>query len=143
MTPSQTAMLWPGFALAGLTFVVMAEMYRRRFRQMRRERIAPDAVATSVQSAERLTDSAASDNFRNLLELPVLFYVALLLAHATDQAAADVLVLAWLFVALRVVHSAVQCMGNRVVPRFIAFICGALVLLLLWARLALGVFAHV
>ena len=141
--PSQTAMLWPGFALAGLTFLVMAEMYRRRFRQMRRERIAPDAVATSVQSAQRLTDSAASDNFRNLLELPVLFYVALLLAYATGQAASDVVALAWLFVALRVVHSAVQCMGNRVVPRFIAFISGALVLLLLWARLAYGVFAHV
>lgn len=136
-------MLWPGFALAGLTFGIMVEMYRRRFRQMRRDRIAPDAVATSVQSAQRLTDSAASDNFRNLLELPVLFYVALLLAYATGQASTDVWLLAWAFVALRAAHSAIQCIGNRVVPRFIAFISGAVVLLLLWARLALGVFAHV
>lgn len=141
--PSPTAMLWPGFALAGLTFLVMAEMYRRRFRQMRRERIAPDAVATSVQSAQRLTDSAASDNFRNLLELPVLFYAAVLLAYATGLTSTDVQVLAWLFVALRVVHSAIQCIGNRVVPRFIAFIRGALVLIMLWARLAYGVFADV
>lgn len=143
MTPSPTAVLWPGFALAGLTFVVMAEMYRRRFRQMRRERITPDAVATSAQAAQRLTDSAASDNFRNLLELPVLFYAAVLLAYATGLASTDVQVLAWLFVALRVVHSAIQCIGNRVVLRFIAFICGALVLIMLWARLAYGVFADV
>ena len=136
-------MLWPGFALAGLTFLVMAEMYRRRFGQMRRERIAPATVATSAQSAQRLTDSAAADNFRNLLELPLLFYVALLLAYVTGQASTAIVVLAWLFVGLRAVHSAIQCMGNRVVPRFIAFICSAFVLLLLWGRLAHGVLNHV
>ena len=143
MTPSSTAVLWPGFALAGLTFLVMAEMYRRRFRQMRRERIAPAAVATSVQSAQRLTDSAAADNFRNLLELPVLFYAALLVAQATGQATTDVVMLAWLFVLLRITHSAIHCIGNRVVPRFLAFIIGSIVLLLLWVRLAYGVSSHV
>jgi len=143
VTPSSTAVLWPGFALAGLTFLVMAEMYRRRFTQMRRERITPGAVATSAQSARLLTDSAAADNFRNLLELPLLFYVALLLAYVTGQDQAAILVLAWLFVGLRAAHSAIHCIGNRVVPRFIAFICSALVLLLLWGRLAHGVFTHV
>lgn len=143
MTPSPTAVLWPGFALAGLTFLVMAEMYRRRFRQMRRERSTPDGVPTSLQSAQRLTDIAASVDFRHLLELPVLLHVALLLAYATGLVAADVQVLAWLLVAWRVVHSARQCIGNRVVSHFIAFICGALVLIMLWARLAYGVSADV
>ena len=136
-------MLWPGFALAGLTFLVMAEMYRRRFRQMRRERSTPNGMLTSLRSARRLSDSAASVDFRHLLELPVLFHVALLLAYVTGLAAADVQVLAWLLVAWRVVHSAIQCIDNRVVPHFIAFICGALVLIMLWARLAYGVSADV
>ncbi|PBS11499.1 hypothetical protein CMZ82_14370 [Lysobacteraceae bacterium NML93-0792] len=143
MTPSQTAMLWPGFALAGLTFVVMAEMYRRRFRQMRRERSTPGGVPTSLRSARQLTDSAASVDFRHLLELPVLFHVALVLAYATGLASTDVQVLAWLLVAWRVVHSAIQCIDNRVVPRFIAFICGTLFLIMLRARLAYGVSADV
>ncbi len=142
MGGSATAVLWPGFALAALTFGVMAEMYRRRLGQMRRERIAPQAVATSAQSTHRLTDSAAADNFRNLLELPLLFYVALLLAHATGQASAGVLALAWAFVALRCAHSAIHCTGNRVVPRFLAFVAGAFVLLALWARLAWGLAGH-
>ena len=52
-----------------------------RIGQMKRERIHPQSVATSAQAAARLTDSRAADNFRNLFELPVLFYVvALLLA---------------------------------------------------------------
>lgn len=136
-------MLRPGFAPAGPTVVVMPEMYRRRFRQMRREWSTPNGVPTSLRSARRLTDSAASVDFRHLLELPVLFLVALLLAYATGLAAADVEVLAWLLVAWRVVHSAMQCIDNRVVPHFIAFICGALVLIMLWARLAYGVPADV
>ena len=136
-------MRWPGFAPAGLTFVVKAEMDRRRFRQMFREWSTPDGVPTSLRSARRLSDSAVSLDFRHLLELPVLFLVALLLAYATGLAAADVQVLAWLLVAWRVVHSAIQCIDNRVVPHFIAFICGALVLIMLWARLAYGVSADV
>ena len=136
-------MLWPGFAPAGLSVVVMPEMYRRRFRQMRRERSTTNGMLTSLRSARRLTDSAASVDFRHLLELPVLFHVALLLAYATGLAAADVQVLAWLLVAWRVVHSAIQCIDNRVVPRFIAFICGTLFLIMLRARLAYGVSADV
>ena len=128
-------MLWPGFALAGLTFLVMAEMYRRRFRQMRRERIAPDAVATSVQSAERLTDSAASDNFRNLLELPVLFYFGVAVALAVGVRDPWVVAFAWGFVALRIAHSAIQCGYNRVMHRFRVFLLGVAVLLLFWIRL--------
>ena len=135
-------MLWPGFAPAGLSVVVMPEMYRRRFRQMRRERSTPNGVPTSLRSARRLTDSAASVDFRHLLELPVLFHVALL-PYVTGLAAADVQVLAWLLVAWRVVHSAMQCIDNRVVPRFIAFICGTLFLIMLRARLAYGVSADV
>lgn len=136
-------MLRPGFAPAGPTVVVMPEMYRRRFRQIRRERSTPGGVPTSLRSARRLSDSAVSLDFRHLLELPVLFLVALLLAYATGLVAADVEVLAWLLVAWRVVHSAIQCIDNRVVPHFIAFICGALVLIMLWARLAYGVPADV
>ena len=137
------AVLWPGFALVALTAIVMAEMYRRRLGQMRRDRIPPQAVATSVQSSRLLTDSMASDNFRNLLELPVLFYAALVFAYLGGQFGADVLALAWSFVGLRVVHSVIHCIGNRVVPRFLVFIAGAVVLFALWVRLALGMSGHV
>lgn len=136
------AVLAPGFALVALTFAVMAVMYARRFAQMRRDAIAPQAVATSAQSARLLTDSAAADNFRNLLELPLLFYVALLTAVAAGQGGTAVVVLAWAFVATRVLHSGFQCLGNRVVPRFLSFIAGAAVLLSLWGRLAWGVWLH-
>src|SRR3546814_8299333 len=81
-------------------------MYTMRISQMKRERIHPQAVATAAQSAARLTDSRAADNFRNLCELPVLFYLALTVAAVSGLVTTTTLVLAWLFVLLRVAHSA-------------------------------------
>ena len=65
-------------------------------------------LATSAQAAALLTDSRAADNFRNLFELPVLFYVALVVADRIGMVDGISLGLAWAFVALRVVHSAIQ-----------------------------------
>ena len=135
---SDTSIFLPVLAMAVLTFAVWWRMYFMRIGQMKRERIHPQRVATSAASASLLTDSRAADNFRNLYELPVLFYVALLVAAHTDLVTPTTHVLAWLFVALRVVHSAIHCTYNKVWHRFISYALGGLVLWMLWGYLALG-----
>ncbi len=130
------AMLWPVFALAALTFLVWCRMFVVRIGQMKRERIHPQSVATSSQAAARLTDSKVADNLRNLFELPVLFYAAALIAAFAGLATPVLLVLAWLFVALRIAHSAIHCTYNKVMHRFVAYLAGGVVLWLLWAYLA-------
>lgn len=130
------AIFLPALAMAALTFVVWWRMYFMRIGQMKRERIHPQAVATSAQAAARLTDSRAADNFRNLFELPVLFYLALVVAAQAQLASAAVLALAWLFVALRVLHSAIHCTYNKVMHRFHAYVAGGMVLWVLWGVLA-------
>ena len=131
-------MFMPALAMAALTFVVWWRMYFVRIGQMKRERIHPQAVATSAQAASRLTDSCAADNFRNLFELPVLFYVALVAAAMTGQVSMATLSLAWLFVLLRVAHSAIQCTYNKVMHRFYAYLAGGMVLWALWAVVGWG-----
>jgi hypothetical protein len=98
-------------------------------------------VATSAQMAARLTDTRASDNFRNLFELPVLFYVALLVLASTGHVSPATLLLAWLFVVLRVLHSAIHCTYNRVVHRFYAYLAGGVVLWVLWGVIAVDLLA--
>ncbi len=132
------AILLPDLAMAALTFVVWWAMYFQRIGQMKRERIHPQAVATSIQAAARLTESNRADNFRNLFELPVLFYFALTVAHLSGQVNAATLALAWLFVALRVVHSAIHCTYNKVMHRFYAYLAGGLALWALWGVLGYG-----
>ncbi|HZP65612.1 MAG TPA: MAPEG family protein [Rudaea sp.] len=129
---------WPAVAMAALTMVVWFRMYTMRVAQMRRERIHPQAVATSAEAAAKLTDSRGADNFRNLFELPVLFYLALVVAAQTGQVNALTLGLAWIFVALRIAHSAIHCTYNRVMHRFYAYLAGGFTLWILWAALAFG-----
>src|SRR6476469_5230308 len=113
-------------------------MYFMRIGEMKRERIHPQAVATSADMAARVKDTRASDNFRNLFELPVLFYLALVVAALTGQVNTATLGLAWAFVALRIVHSAIHCTYNKVMHRFSAYLVGGLVLWALWCVLAIG-----
>ncbi|MCI4566488.1 MAPEG family protein [Lysobacter sp. CFH 32150] len=134
----QHAIFLPALAMVVLTFAVWWRMYFIRIGEMRRERIHPQSVATSTQMAARLVDTRAADNFRNLFELPVLFYLALVVAALTAQVNAITLALAWLFVVLRVAHSWIQCGYNTVMHRFAAYVAGGLVLWTLWGVLAFG-----
>jgi hypothetical protein len=128
--------LLPALVMVALTFLVWCRMYFVRIGQIRRERIPPQAVASSVQAAARLTDTRASDNFRNLFELPVLFYLAVVVIALSGTASRSALALAWLFVALRVVHSVIHCSYNRVMHRFPVHFSSTLVLWGLWAVIA-------
>jgi hypothetical protein len=129
---------WPGVAMVALTFVVQMRMYVTRIGEMKRERIHPQSIANSAQAAARLTDTRAADNFRNLFEMPVLFYAALTVAFLSAQVNAATLALAWAFVALRVVHSAIQCGDNKVMHRFQAYMASSFALWILWGVLAYG-----
>jgi hypothetical protein len=122
--------------MAALAFAVWLRMYFTRVKEMRRLRIHPQSVATSAQAAERLVDTRAADNFRNLFELPVLFYTALGIAFAIGAVDLPLLTLAWLFVALRVAHSAIHCSYNRVMHRFATYAAGGFVLWTIWGVLA-------
>ena len=48
---------------------------------------------------------------------------------------------AWLFVALRIAHSAIQCSYNRVMHRFAVFLAGFALLGAMWAGFALSYLA--
>jgi len=135
---ASASIFWPLVAMVVLTLVVMLMMARERVGQLRRNRVHPQAVATSVQMAARVSDTRCADNFRNLFELPVLFYAALLVAFVTAQGSGLVVGLAWAFVALRVAHSAIHCSYNKVMHRFAVFLAGGAVLFVLWGRLAWG-----
>jgi hypothetical protein len=129
------AILWPAVAMASLTFLVWVRLYHLRLGEMARKRIDAQALASAADSARLLLDTRASDNFRNLFELPVLFYAALLLALWAGADDPALRVLAWSFAAARVVHSGIHCTYNRVMHRFAVYALGGLLLWTLWARL--------
>lgn len=128
-------LFWPMIAMAGLTFLVWLRMFQTRVGEMKRRRIHPQSVAQSAQMAQLVEDSRAADNFRNLFELPVLFYAAMLLCLQAGIDSMAILVLAWAFVALRALHSYIHCTYNRVMDRFKAYVLSGFVLWAIWGLL--------
>ena len=119
-------------ALVLLTFVVGALLLFTRVEEMRRKRIHPQAASTSAKMAARLENIQAADNFRNLFEVPVLFYALVAVALATHQTPPWLVTCAWAFVVLRVVHSLIHCTYNKVVHRLSAFLCSFGLLVAMW-----------
>lgn len=131
----------PVFAMVGLTFVVWLRLYQTRIGEMKQKRIHPQRVATSAEMAQLVADTRAADNFRNLFELPVLFYAAVFMAVLFGVTTQTFMWMAWTFVALRIVHSGIHCTYNRVKDRFTAYLLSSLSLWAIWAYLALHLLA--
>ena len=124
-------------ALVVLTSVVGFRMLFCRVREMRGKRIHPQKAATSVQMGARLEDVQAADNFRNLFEIPVLFYALVAVALATRYVPEWLVAGAWTFVVLRVAHSVIHCTYNRVFHRLAAYMAGFTVVVAMWVGFAL------
>jgi hypothetical protein len=125
-------------ALVLLTFLVGARLLFTRVQESRQKRIHPQAIATSVKMAARLENVQAADNFRNLFEVPVMFYALVAVALATHQTPGWLVVGAWAFVALRVSHSFIHCTYNKVVHRLAAFLTSFVLLVALWVAFFLS-----
>ncbi|MFN0183753.1 MAG: MAPEG family protein [Aquabacterium sp.] len=132
LAPGQSAILYPVAALALLTVVVMGLMLRERIAEMKERRIHPQKMPSSSQMAAVLQNTRGADNYKNLFEMPVLFYVLALALLATGSVTPLQLGLAWGYVALRVVHSFIHVGYNKVMHRFQVFALSGLVLGVMW-----------
>lgn len=82
-----------------------------------------------------------SHNYAQLMEQPTIFYPTVIILAIMGAGATDVL-LAWAYVALRIVHSLWQALVNVVAVRFLLFILSTLALTALAVRaLAATLFA--
>jgi hypothetical protein len=80
-----------------------------------------------------------SNSFDNQFQLPVLFFVGALILLQLGLVGWFDVVLAWLFVALRIAHAAIHVTTNRVPRRFVLFSAGLAVLTLFWLWLVLRI----
>ena len=130
MSPIQ--IFFPCIALVALTVIVWVRLYVERIGEMRARRIRPQALSTSRETAQTLQNLNAADNFRNLFEVPVLFYVLCIALAVTQSVTPLTLWGAWIYVALRTAHSFIHLTYNRVMHRFVAYALSTLLLFAMW-----------
>ncbi len=128
------SILWPVFVLAMLTLCVAATIGLRRVRAGARRQVVFDDFRYGESDNVPVDVRLANRNYMNLLELPVLFYVASIIAYVTHHGDA-ILVLAWVYVALRFGHTIVHLTYNKVQHRGALFALSNFVLVATWIRL--------
>ncbi len=126
---------YPALALVLLTLIVWIRMYKDRVGWFKRNRINPQRTSTRAERDWPAEIQKSSDNFQNLLELPVLFYFATVVLYVTQTVDIVALSLAWLYVAHRYVHSFIHCTYNKVIHRFNVYAVSGLILFALWGKI--------
>lgn len=135
---SVQAVLLPVFVLVALTFAIQLRMGYLRVTSITRGKTRIGDIALGQPAwPEDATKSTRA--FQNQFELPVLFYVLVALALPLRQMDLILVILSWVFVALRVVHAYIHTGANDVPRRFYAYLAGAIVLMIMWIVFALKI----
>jgi hypothetical protein len=137
-----TEIFGPFFAMILLTFVVWVVMYIGRIRYSIANRVNAQRLGTPEKVVQVLPEEIQypAYNLTNLLELPIIFYALCLYLFVSGNVDALYVTAAWLYVALRAVHSVIQCTSNIVMRRFTVYMASSVVLWSVVLRAALGAF---
>jgi len=132
--------LAPLFVQVMLTLAVLYTLGGRRFGAFKR-----GELAGPVSLREGNWPPAARQaefNYQNQFELPVLFYLLTVLSIMTRHADLFFVLMAWVFVTLRVLHALVHVTSNDLRLRASLFAASAIVLTVMWVvfivRILLG-----
>jgi hypothetical protein len=137
-----TEIFGPFFAMILLTFVVWVVMYIGRIRYSIANRVNAQRLGTPEKVVQVLPEEIQypAYNLTNLLELPIIFYALCLYLFVSGNVDALYVIAAWSYVALRAVHSVIQCTSNIVMRRFAIYMASSVVLWSMVLRAALGAF---
>jgi hypothetical protein len=125
------SILTPALALILWSLVMWIWMYATRIPAIQTARLSPnDAREPSSLDVLPLKVRQVAYNYNHLMEQPTLFYALVFYTQLAHQWVTDVpLILAWIYVALRVVHSLVQATVNVILVRFGLHVAGTLALM--------------
>ena len=135
---SVASILLPVFVQVALTFVLLMRLGSGRLRTLSagNTKVRDIALGESNWPADV---TQVGNCFNNQFQLPMLFYVLVVLAPFLHKADLLFVIMSWIFVISRVVHAGVHITSNNVNQRFAAYTVGMVVLLLMWAIFAVRI----
>jgi hypothetical protein len=129
------SILWPMLAQIGWTFMLYAWLTVARTRAVKSGKI--DYSCFVLGREEPLEVARITRNLANQFELPVIFYAVVVLLVALGRVTWFDVIVAWLFVAGRVIHTLVQTLTDNVVLRGRVFVIAFVAVALLAGHVAL------
>src|SRR6478736_3609273 len=124
------------FVLLGLTFALLLGMATTRTRALKGGETWFKDIALGEQPARA---TQIGNCFSNQFELPFLFYALIALALPLRHADLFIVLMSWVFVAIRFLHAGIFVTSNNVQQRGMAWFAGVLVLFAMWIYFALRI----
>ncbi|BDY04863.1 MAPEG family protein [Ferrimonas sp. YFM] len=117
-------LLGPLLALILWSLVMWLWMYATRIPAILKSGMSLDPNALRGEQMDQLPAKVRwkADNFNHLMEQPTLFYPLLIVLVLLEEQGSAVQVLAWSYVLLRVAHSLVQALINKIELRFAVYL---------------------
>ncbi|MBM1170782.1 MAPEG family protein [Microvirga arabica] len=137
---SISAVILPVLVQVGLTLILLFWMGRTRVGHLRKGEVKVRDIALGERNWPAQV-TQIQNAYHNQFELPVLFYALVALVLITRQADMIFVVMAWMFVASRLVHAAIHTTSNKISRRFMAFVVGVLILAAMWVIFGVRIFA--
>lgn len=137
--------LLPVMTLVAWTLVIWLWMYATRLPAMIKADMKPDPQLPQGEQMKQLPARVRwkADNYNHLMEQPTIFYAAALSLALLGLGEGINLYLAWAYVILRVLHSLLQTLVNKIEMRFLLFVLSTLPLIAMtWNGMAAMLFAH-
>ena len=134
--PAQS-IIYPMAALFLLNIIVMFTMLFFRVKAVRTRKVSPKYF--KLNKGADIPDhlEALNQNYNNLLELPLLFYIACLAVIVLNLNVQDFVIYAWLYVGFRYLHSLIHVTYNNILHRLFVFAVSGFVLIAMWIKLVL------
>lgn len=132
------AILLPAFVQVALIFVLLFWGGAIRVSAVTSGAVRAEDIALGERAWPR-RPTLIMNAFHNQFELPLLFFVLVILAMITRKADLLFVVMSWIFVVSRIVHAGIHATSNDIRSRFGAFMVGAIVLLIMWIIFALRI----
>ena len=138
----QSPILAPVVALVAWTMVMWTWMYLTRIPAIVKMKMRMDPNAPRGEQMALLPPSVRwkADNYNHLFEQPTIFYAVAIVLALLEKGDGINLTLAWTYVGLRVLHSLVQALWNKIEVRFALFFISSLPLIGLIVHAAAVVF---
>lgn len=133
------SIIYPMATMFLLNMIVMFLMLYFRVKAVRTRKVSPRYF--KLNKGADIPDHlvALSQNYNNLLELPVLFYIICLAALLINSNIEYFVICAWLYVVLRYSHSFIHITYNHILHRLAAFTASSIVLILMWVKVVMFV----
>lgn len=134
---SDTSIFLPVAALALWTLTVLGLVPLRRFAAASKKKVTVEDFRFGESTRVPGEVSIPNRAWMNLLEAPVLFYVACMVVFAIGKVDQTIIAVAWAYVGLRIVHSLIHVTYNNVFHRLVAFALSNFVLIAMWVLLVI------